>query len=322
MSGTLIIVGRRLALAVLSLACASVLIFVGTEILPGDVAQAILGQSATPETVAVIRDRLGLDQSPVERYLAWVAGVLQGDLGTSLSSGQPVAEMIDARLANTLFLAGTAALIGVPLALTLGLLAALYQNSWVDRSLSTSAVCTIAVPEFFVAYLLIAVLSVSWGLFPALATVHAGMDFWDRLQAVALPAMTLSIVILAHIMRLTRASVINALGSPYIETAILKGLSRIRIVLWHALPNAMSPIITVIVLNLAYLVVGVVVVEVIFVYPGIGQLMVDHVSLRDVPVVQACGLIFAATYILLNMLADILSVLSNPRLRHPSHKAA
>lgn len=311
------LVAGRLLLGLGTLLVVSVLIFVGTQLLPGDLAQAILGQSATPEAVANIRAELGLDRPAVLRYLDWLTGFLQGDLGTSLANRQPVLAMIQGRLMNTLFLAAMAALVAVPIAVGLGILAARFRETWIDKTVSVVTLAAISMPEFFVGYLLIYVFAVKLMLAPSLASIYPGIGFTEKLAAIALPVATLALVVIAHMMRMTRAAIVNVMASPYIETAELKGLSRWRITVRHALPNALSPIINVVVLNLAYLVVGVVVVEVVFVYPGLGQLMVDHVAKRDVPVVQACGMIFAATYILLNMTADILSILANPRLRHP-----
>ncbi len=216
-----------------------------------------------------------------------------------------------------MFLALVAAVISVPLAVALGVMAALYRNSFYDRCINVVTLTTISMPEFFVAYILILFLAVEAGIFPSISNVSPDTAFWDRVYRVALPALTLTLVVIAYMMRMTRAAIINLLASPYIEMANLKGLSRSRIIVKHALPNAWAPIITVIVFNMAYLVVGVVVVEVVFVYPGLGQLLVDSVSKRDMPVVQACSMIFAATYILLNLTADILSILTNPRLLHP-----
>jgi peptide/nickel transport system permease protein len=220
------------------------------------------------------------------------------------------------RLGNTLFLAGMAALIAVPLALLLGMLAALHRNGFFDRLINVTTLTSISVPEFFVAYILMLFLAVRWEAFYSLATVSPDTPFFERVARCALPAMTLILVTVAHMMRMTRASIINLLASPYIEMARLKGVSPSRIIFHHALPNAWAPIATVIAVNLAYLIVGVVVVEVVFVYPGIGQLMVNSVSARDIPVVQGCALIFAATYILLNLLADIVAIVTNPRLLH------
>jgi peptide/nickel transport system permease protein len=311
------LVTQRLVLGVGTLLVVSVLIFAGTELLPGDLAQAILGQSATPEALASIRAELGLERPAPVRYLEWLGGLLHGDLGTSLSNRQPIAAMIAGRLGNTLFLAGVAALVAVPIAVTLGIVAARFRETWLDKGISIVTLAAISMPEFFIGYLLIFIFAVKLMVAPSLASIYPGMPIGTKLAAIALPVATLALVVIAHMMRMTRASIINVMSSPYIEMAELKGLSRSRITVRHALPNALSPIINVVVLNLAYLVVGVVVVEVVFVYPGMGQLMVDHVAKRDVPVVQACGMIFAATYILLNMTADVLSILANPRLRHP-----
>lgn len=313
----LVMVAQRLALGLLTLFVVSLIIFLGVELLPGDLTQAILGQSATDETVAAFRRELKLDLPPHERYVAWLLGILEGDMGRSLANGREISGLIGVRLGNTLFLAAVAAVISVPLAVTLGILAALYRNSFYDRGVNVVTLTTISFPEFFVAYILIYFLAVKVGIFPSISNVGAGIDFRERVYRCLLPALTLTLVVVAHMMRMTRAAIINLLASSYIEMANLKGLTRARIIVRHALPNALAPIINVIVINLAYLVVGVVVVEVVFVYPGLGQLLVDSVSKRDIPVVQASALIFAATYILLNLTADILSIVTNPRLLHP-----
>jgi peptide/nickel transport system permease protein len=315
---------KRLGLGAVTLFVVSVIISFVFELLPGDFAKAILGQSATPETVAAFQREKGLDRPPVERYLEWIGGVVQGDFGESYSgagslggSKRAVAELIAPRLANTLFLAATAAIAAVPLALVLGLLAALYRNSLFDRTVNVLTLTSISAPEFFVAYILMLFFAVRWKIFYALANVSGDTQFLEHLARIALPVLTLVLVIVAHMMRMTRAAIINLLASPYIEMARLKGVSPGRIIVHHALPNAWAPIANVIAINLAYLIVGVVVVEVVFTYPGIGQLMVDAVSKRDMPVVQGCALIFAATYILLNLVADIVAIVTNPRLLHP-----
>jgi len=308
---------QRFLLGLLTLFAISILIFLAAEILPGDVAQTILGQSATPENLANLRAELGLNQPPLQRYSAWLGGILRGDLGTALVNKKPVAELIGPRFGNTLFLASVSALIAVPLAIILGLIAVRFRDKWLDKLISTLTLTAISLPEFFVGYMLILFFSIKWQMFPSLSTVNASMSLGERLTAVALPCATLTFVVLAHMMRMTRAAIINVMSSPYIEMAQLKGVSPLKIIFRHALPNAISPIINVVVVNLAYLIVGVVIVEVIFVYPGMGQLFVDNVSKRDLPVVQACALIFAAVFIGLNMLADILSILGNPRLRFP-----
>lgn len=311
------LVARRLALGLITLWAVSLLIFAGTEILPGDVATAILGQSRTPEAVAAIRASLGLNRPAYIRYGDWLAHFVRGDIGKSLANQRDIAPEIRDRLGNTMFLAGVAACVSVPLSILLGLLAAIRQDSLFDRIVNVVTLTTISFPEFFIGYVLIILFAVKLDWFPSLAMISADMGFWDRLDAVALPATTLVLVVLAHMMRQTRASVLSILASPFIEMAILKGIPKWRIVVQHALPNALAPIINVVALNLAYLIVGVVVVEVVFVYPGMGQLIVDSVSKRDVPVVQTCGLIFALTYVGLNMIADLFGILSNPRLRHP-----
>ena len=311
------LIAQRFGLGLITLWAASVLIFAGTEILPGDLASAILQNSATPESLAEMRKELGLDRPAIVRYGEWLGGVAVGDFGRSLASHRDVVEEVEPRLKNTVFLAAYAAIIAVPLAVVLGLMAAIWQGGVYDRLVNFVTLLTISVPEYLVGYILIKYLSVQLGWFPSLANVTPDTTMMERISLTFLPVMTLVLVVVAHMMRMTRASVLNIMASPYIEMAFLKGLPKWRVVVRHAFPNALAPIINVIALNLAYLIVGVVVVEAVFVYPGLGQLMVDAVSKHDVPVVQACGLVFAAAFILLNMTADILAILSNPRLRHP-----
>lgn len=317
MHPVLTLIAQRLALGILLLWAASVLIFVGTEILPGDVAQNILGQSATPQALENMRAQLGLNDPPLTRYLAWLSGVLQGDLGTALSNGQDIATSMGRRLGNTMFLAFWAAVVAVPLAIILGIIAVRYRNRWPDKVISTLTLTTVSVPEFLLGYIAIFFLSVQMRWLPSLSTIYDGMSLGEKLQVIALPVLVLVLTVLGHMMRMTRAAILNVMESAYVETAELKGLRPITIIARHALPNAISPVVNVVMLNLAYLVVGVVVVEVVFVYPGMGQYLVDHVSKRDVPVVQACGLVFAAVYIGMNLVADVVSILANPRLRHP-----
>lgn len=307
---------QRVLLGIITLWLVSVLIFIGTEMLPGDVATAILGQSATPETVAALRLQLGLDEPSVLRYLHWLAGIMHGDLGHSLANGRAISDELLPRLANTLFLAGYAAVIAIPLAVGLGIASAIWRGSVFDRLANTLTLISISVPEFFVGYILVIAFAIRLTWFPSLAMVDSSSSFIDRLYVCTLPMLTLTLVVLAHMLRMTRASVTAVMASPYIESAVLKGIPRWRIVVSHALPNALAPIINVVAFNLAYLVVGVILVEVVFVYPGIGQYMVDAVTKRDLPVVQACGLLFGGTYIFLNTTADLLAIWCNPRLRH------
>ena len=315
MNSVLLLILKRFGASLITLFVISVIIFIGVELLPGDVAETVLGQSATPETVAAFRKELKLDLPPHIRYGVWLKDFVHGDFGTSLANGRPVSELIGWRLSNTLFLALTTAMIAVPLAILLGMLAAFYRNTFFDKLISTTTLSFISFPEFFIAYILISLLSVKLNLFPSLAIIDKHMGFGSKIYAILLPSLTLTCVVTAHMMRQTRAAIINVLASAYIEMAQIKGIKRLRIIYHHAFPNSLSPVINVVAVNLAYLVVGVVIVEVVFVYPGLGQLLVDSVAKRDLPVVQASGLIFAIAYIFLNLAADILSMLSNPKLR-------
>ncbi|MFN7599451.1 MAG: ABC transporter permease [Cereibacter sp.] len=315
MTGIWRMIGQRLLLGMLTLFIISVVIFGATELLPGDLARELLGQSATEETLAALREQLGLNDPAPVRYWNWLTGVLQGDFGVSMATQKPISELVGTRLGNTLFLALYAAALSVPLSLLLGVLAALWRNSVFDRASNALALTAISFPEFFVAYILILWLAQT-GLFPSMVRITGATTTGDLLYSAFLPALTLTLVVTAHMMRMTRAAIINLLASPYIEMARLKGMSPMRVVLHHAVPNALAPIINVVALNLAYLITGVVVVEVVFVYPGLGQLMIDAVTNRDIPVVQAIALIFAAAYVLLNLLADVLSTVTNPRLMH------
>ena len=308
---------QRVALGLLTLFVISLMIAFGVELLPGDLAQEILGQGATPEGLRVLRLQLGLDTPPHIRYFDWLGGMVTGDMGVSLANKRPISELIGPRLSNTLFLGGFAALIAIPVALILGILAALYRNSLYDRGVNIFTLTSISFPEFFIAYILILFFAIKLGWFPGISNISSELTFIEKLYRTLLPAASLTLVVVAHMMRMTRTSIINLLSSPYIEMARLKGIKPLRIITRHALPNALAPIVNVIAINLAYLVVGVVIVEVVFVYPGLGQLLVDSVSKRDVPVVQACSMIFASVYILLNLTADIISIVTNPRLLYP-----
>ncbi|MAY33049.1 MAG: ABC transporter permease [Rhodovulum sp.] len=306
----------RLALAIVTLFFVSVIVFAAVRFLPGDIAQQLLGQSATPENVAALRQQLGLDVPGYISYFDWLGGLFRGDLGQSIATGRSVSELISGRLANTLFLAGFTAIIAIPLGYIFGFLGALLKGTSFDRATNVIALSIISLPEYFVAYVLVVLLAVKTGWFPALSRVSPSMGFLDYAERLVLPSMSLGFVIIAYIMRVTKSSILNVLGEDYVQMAQMKGNSRFRVMFVHALPNALAPIINVTAINLAYLVVGVVIVETVFVYPGLGQLLVDSVAKRDMPVVQAVCLVFAGIYILVNATADILIVLSNPRLRH------
>ncbi len=318
MSPVLVLVLKRVGIGFLLILAISALLFLGVEALPGDFAENFLGQSATPEAVANIRRELGLDQPALVRYLDWLGGVLTGDFGTSWANDSSVNEQLFKRLTNTLFLAAVAAVVAVPLSILLGMIAVLFRDKVPDRVINILSLIAISMPEFFVGYLFIFFFALQFGIGDGPPIIPNWNDpIWENVQLVFLPAMTLVVVVIAHMMRMTRAAILNIMESAYVETAELKGLSKFTIIRKHAAPNAVAPIINVVALNLAYLVVGVVVVEVIFAYPGMGQYFVDAVTVRDMPVVQACGIVFAAVYIILNMLADVGSILANPRLRHP-----
>ena len=308
---------KRLGLGVATLFIVSAVIFFAIYLLPGDLAEELLGQARTPETVAALRADLGLDRPAGERYIQWLGAALQGDFGKSLANGRPIAELVNNRMVNTLILAALAAVVCMPISLGLGILAALYRDKAFDRGINVVALTAISLPEFFIAYLLIFWLTVKTGWLPSLASVGPDTPWGERLEKSILPVLTLTLAVAAHVMRLTRAAIVNLLASPYIEMARIKGVRPWRVIVHHALPNALAPIINVVVLNLAYLIVGVVVIEVVFTYPGLGQLMVDSVSKRDVPVVQATCMIFASVYIVLNLVADILSIVADPRQLHP-----
>lgn len=309
---------RRLLIGVATLWVVSVLVFAGTNILPGDVAQIILGQSATPETLAALRAELGLDQPAYMRYWGWVGDMASGDLGTSKAGGAAISDMIGGRLGNTMMLAGIVALISIPISIFLGLLAAMYPGTWMDRILTFGTLSTISVPEFFIATFMVLIFAVNLHWLPAIAHIDKDGSFLDLMRGLAMPILVLTVVVSAQMIRMTRAGILNVMNSPYIEMAILKGIPRKRIILRHALFNAIGPIVNVIALNLAYLVSGVVIVETIFAYPGLAKLMIDGVQTRDLPLVQACAMIFCGTYVILIIIADVISIVSNPRLRQPN----
>ncbi|MDP6135598.1 MAG: ABC transporter permease [Arenicellales bacterium] len=313
------LLARRILLGLVVMWVVSVMVFAATELLPGDVCQAVLGQGVTEESLANCRERLRLNQPTHVRYLEWLTTLLSGELGVSLANNLEISEQIGLRAWNTVRLAAFTALIAVPLAIMLGLIAAIKAESPLDRFISMGTLCFISVPEFFTGVLLVYVLAVQLHLMPAMANVRhlAGGDLLDIIRTLALPIATLTLAVLAHMTRMTRTAVLNVMSSPYIEQAILKGASRRRVIVQHALPNALAPIINVIALNLAYLVSGVVVVEVVFRIPGLGMLMVESVIFRDIPTVQAVGMLFCATYVGFNLLADVMSIIANPRLRHP-----
>jgi peptide/nickel transport system permease protein len=314
-SNTLWLICRRFGAAIVTLLIVSMVVFAITAVLPGDAAQQSLGQFATPEQVAALRLKLGLDQPGVVRYLHWLMNLISGDLGTSVSSAMPVSELMAGRVPNTMMLAAVTAVVSVPVALTLGIGSAMGRGGRIDSILSFVTLALVAVPEFLVATLAVLVFAVNLGWLSALSYASDISSPWQFMRTYALPVMTLCFVIVAQMARMTRAAVIDQLDSPYVEMARLKGVSPVRIVLRHALPNAIGPIANAVALSLSYLLGGVVIVETIFNYPGIASLMVDAVTNRDMALVQACTMLFCTAYLLLVLLADLCAILSNPRLR-------
>jgi peptide/nickel transport system permease protein len=310
------LVSKRVLATAAVLLALSVLIFVACEILPGDVAEMQLGQYGTPETIAALRQELGIDRPPVERYFTWLWGVLHGDWGTSITTRGPVSELLTERLANTARLAAVTAAIAVPLAVGTGILMALWAGSAFDRAASVILLAFSATPEFLLATVAVLAFAVHLGWLPAVSYVDPSTSFARLATALAMPVAVLVLHVTAQIARMTRATIVNLLHLPYIEMALLKGVPPLRRILVHALPNIVGPVANVVALNVAYLVSGVVVVETIFAYPGMARLMIDAVTARDMPVIQACAMIFSMVYVLLILAADLLALGSNPRLRH------
>lgn len=311
-----LLIVRRIAISLLLLLAVSVLVFAGTEMLPGDVAQMVLGQGATPQALAGLRAALHLNEPAWLRYVQWLWGLLHGNAGHSLVDGMSVAALVGRRLTNSLRLALFTTLVTVPLALLVGVTAAIWRGSAYDRIVNVLTVATVSVPEFLFATLAVLIFAVRLHWLPALSLVPRGAGFVDLLRAYALPVATLSLAIFAQMARMTRAALVNTLDSSYVEMAVLKGVRPVRMVLRHALPNALGPVANAVALSLSFLLGGVVIVESVFSYPGLANLMVDAVSTRDMPLVQACAMIFCTAYLLLVLVADVIALLANPRLRH------
>lgn len=312
---TLRLVARRLIVSLITMLIVSLIIFTITNLLPGDAAQAALGQEATPELVAALRAQLGLDQPAWLRYLHWLGGMFSGHLGTSFSNGLPVTQLIGGRLPPSLMLATATTVVSVPVALAIGILSAMYRGSLLDRAVSMTTLCAVAVPEFLIATVAVLILSVKLHWLPALSMTDDINTFPQFLRAYAIPVLTLCCVLVAQMARMTRAAVIDQLNSSYVGMARLKGLRPVRIVLAHALPNAVGPIANAVALSLSYLIGGVIIVESIFDIRGLASLMVDSVSVRDIPVVQACAVLFCGGFLVLLTVADVCAIISNPRLR-------
>jgi len=307
---------RRLLLGILVLVLVSVVVFAATQALPGDPARAILGRSATPQSLAALRKQLHLDRPVLDQYWTWVSGLLHGNLGMSLAAQQPVAKLLSPKLVNSAVLVMIAAVVSIPLSIAIGSWAALKREKIFDTLGSNMLLVLAALPEFVVAVVLVILLSTTvFNIFPAISPIPPGSRPWDNFSGLVLPALTLVIAVAPYVARIMRASMIEVLESDYVEMARLKGLPERTVLVRHALPNALGPVFQVIALNLAYLAGGIVVVEYVFNYSGIGSALQDAVVNHDLPVVQALAMLIAAVYVVLNLLADVATILVTPRLR-------
>jgi peptide/nickel transport system permease protein len=311
----IILVGRRFVLAIVTLFIISLIVFLGVEALPGDAATSYLGQSATPESLDALRQEFGLYAPMHERYLNWLGGLLKGDLGQSMVRRIPVSEVIGYQFRNTIVLAVAAALLGIPLAIFLGVIAGLARDKWPDIFVSTSSIIGMTLPGFVTATILIYIFAIRLEWFPAITLVPTDASIGELLPNIVLPIITLTFIMVAHILRMVRTSMIDVMTSDYVQMARLKGVPKRQIVFKHALPNAMLPTINVVALTLAWLLGGVAVIETVFNYPGIGKLMVNAITDRDFPTIMAIAIVLAIVYITVNLAADLLTLLLNPRLR-------
>ena len=306
---------RRLILIVLTLFLISLAIFVITQILPGDVAQMILGRGATPQDVETLRHQLGLDRPAYIQYLDWVGGIVRGDLGDSLYLRRPIAGILQNRLVNSLILAVFSFFVAIPSAVLAGIWAGTHRDSKGDRVMSTVSMVAISLPEFVTGMILIIIFSSTLRLLPSSSIILPGTTPLTRPQILVMPALTLTGVLFGYIMRMTRTNVIEVMQSNYIRTAILKGLTRGRVIYRHAVPNAMLPTISIIASSIGWLLGGLIVVEVVFAYPGLGRLLLDAISSRDLPLLQIVTLIIAVTYTLSNLVADLSYAALDRRVR-------
>ena len=306
---------RRLGLACVTLLVVSLAIFMISEILPGDVASAMMGQSATEANLAKLREDMGLNRPAHVRYLEWIGGAVRGDFGDSLFNKEPISPLVGRRLTHSAILAVFAFLVGVPTAVMAGILAGVRPDTKVDRLMSITSLVGISIPEFVIGILLILLLSSTLGLLPSSSFILPGTTPLSRPQILIMPTLTITAVLFAYIMRMTRANVIEVMQTDYVRTAILKGLPMRLVILRHVLPNAMLPTITVITVNFGYMLGGLIIVENVFAYPGIGQLVLWSIDTRDLPLLEAVVLILATTYVVSNMVADLSYAALDPRVR-------
>ena len=314
MNPSRLIVGRTLV-ALLTLVLVSVLVFLMIDGLPGDVATRVLGREASADAIARLRAELHLNDPLVWRYLHWIAGVIQGDFGKSLSNSRPIASIVAPRLGNTMFLSLAALVVYAPLLTLTAAIQATHRNRFVDHLLSAITLVVLSIPDFLLGTLLLVLFVLVVPLLPPVSYVDASTPAGRYVLALVMPAVTLGVVITVHTVRMLRDNLIEVLDSEYVRMAELKGLPRWKVLLRHALPNALVPTLNIVALNLVYLIGGVVIVEKVFAFPGFGSLLVDSVQLRDIPLIEATVLIAAAVYIFANLAADVATILLNPRLR-------
>lgn len=307
---------RRIFLLIVTMLVTSVIIFALTQLLPGDVARLILGRDARPEALENMREELGLNESVPIQYLSWLGGFMTGDWGTSYASGRPpVRPLVLDRLGNSLKLALMTLAISIPLSIFLGVIAALRENSWLDNTISLFSLAVVGLPEFVTGLILINIFALGLGWFPATSLLSANDTLGETLSALILPAITATLVLLGYVSRLTRAGVIDELKKPYVQTAILKGLPQRQVIFKHVLRNALLPTITVIAISVGWLIGGLVVIENVFNYPGVGALMVEAVNQKNIPLLQAIVMVTIFFYAVANLIADLLYALLNPRIR-------
>ena len=306
---------KRIFSALITLLIVSALIYGFLEILPGDVATRMLGRTATPETLANLREQLGLNEPALKRYFLWLYNIFQGDFGTALTSKRPITEILAPKIFNTLILSGCAFILYLPLSFITALLQAYYKNKNIDISLSIITLIILSLPDFIIGTIMIIVFVVVFPIFPAISLVGEYSDLSEWFMALVMPSITLALVMSVYAVRMLRDNLIEVLDSEYIFMAKLKGLSKSAVLIKHALPNAIIPTLNVTALNLGFLIGGVVIVEKIFTFPGFGNLLIDSIKFRDLPLVEATILIAAAFYIFANLLTDILSIIFNPKLR-------
>ena len=311
----LILVLKRILLGLITLFIVSLITFVGVEVLPGDACTTYLEREAYGAALDACYKRLGLDIPAYERYVSWAIGVIQGDFGYSLSGEMKINDVLGPRVKNSLVLASASILIGIPIALLLGIITALWRDKMPDIIISTFTIFSMTIPEFISATLLILIVAIWLEWLPGIVIVPTGASVSELLPNIILPVIAISMIMTAHMARMVRSSVIQVMASDYVQMAILKGVPYWKMVFKHVLPNALLPAINVVALTIAWLLGGVVVTEVVFNYPGLGRLVIESISNRDLPVVQALAIILASIYVIINLIADLLTLMLNPRLK-------